>query len=118
MMLNDQQMIEAIGRIAHTPDGHALYLFLQKTITAVPPLADADALRSHHGRRTFAAELMAAMAEGIRDSHGGRDPTDHPIVFVTREPVRLAGRESAREHLARTDVELNPTGPTGGGRIA
>jgi hypothetical protein len=117
MMLDDQQMKDAIGRIAHTPDGHALYLFLQKTLSAVPVLGDGDALRAHHGRRTFAAELMAAMAEGIRDSHGGRDPTDHPIVFVTREPVRLAGRISPREHIANTDPELNP-GPAGGGRAA
>jgi hypothetical protein len=106
MSIDDKQMADAIDRIARTPDGQALYLFLQKTLSGVPLLQDGDALRSHHGRRTFAAELMAAMADGIRDSHGGRDPTDHPITFLTRERARVTGRESARSYLSRTDPEL------------
>lgn len=112
MILDDEKMTAAIDRISRTLDGQALYLFLQKTLSGVPPDPQGNALPVHHGRRTFAAELMALMAAGIRDTHGGRDPTDGPITFALREPVRLAGRESARDRIARTDPELN-AGPGG-----
>lgn len=114
-IVEDEHLQNAIDRIARTPDGRMLYLFLQKTLASFPASFETDALQAHHGRRTFAADLMAIMAKGIRETHGGRDPTDGPITFVPREPARLAGRESVRAHIARTDPELAslPNGSAG-----
>jgi hypothetical protein len=119
MNVDDELLDKAIDRIARTSDGAMLYLFLQKALSAVPLDTSGYALPQNHGRRSFASELMAKMAAGIRDAHGGRDPTDSPITFAVREPVKLAGRESARSFLSRTDPELASlaTGP-GGGRSA
>jgi len=121
VIVQDEHLHSAIDRIARTAYGQTLYLFLQKTLSSFPSAAaSADALLAHNGRRMFAHDLMAIMAAGIRETHGGRDPTDGPIVFNPREPARIAGRERPRDHLARTDPELAsiPNAGPGGGRVA
>lgn len=77
---------QALDRIARSPDGQIFYRFLQRTLCAVCLDPDLGALRGHEGRRMFAAELMAIMAEGIADSdryaitfvRASRDPSAQP----------------------------------------
>jgi len=100
----DKFLLEAIDRIARTPDGRLQYLYLQRALMAVPTLADPCALSAHHGERRFAARLIGLMATGIsesggRTSSGGTSDTDseQPIVVAKPEPVdarvsRGAGR--------------------------
>ncbi len=97
MNIDDKQIAESLDRIGRTPDGVALYLFLQKTLTALPTDASADALREFHGRRTFAAELMFLMKDGVRDNVGS-DPSHRPIVFTRNERARVAGRLDSRSY--------------------
>lgn len=60
---------EALDRIARTPDGLLLYRYLQRICLGITPAsAPKRALPVNEGRRTFAAELMAHMAEGIGDN--------------------------------------------------
>ena len=104
-MIDDEQLKLAIDRIARTADGELLYRYLQKTLMGV--LAEhgpADcALRTEHGRRRFAADLMAMMAKGI-DESGGRSDTDtggksseRTVIFRAREPVAVRRRLSRRQ---------------------
>lgn len=114
MNVEDEHLRGAIDRISRTPDGRMLYLFLQKTLSSFPVTdGSVDALRDHNGRRMFAHDLMAIMAAGIRETHGGRDPTDGPITFAGPKPVAVSGRTSARDWLARNDPELNAKPGTG-----
>lgn len=115
LAISEEQVREALDRIARTPDGRLLYLFLQKALTAVPVSPDSDALRELHGRRMFAAELMADMAKGIRAANDGRDPTDRPITFLRGESARVERRVPAREYIRAHDPELN-AGGSGGSR--
>ncbi len=113
MNIDDQQIGEAIDRIARTVDGSVLYLFLQKNLSSVPVDPLGDALQRLHGRRSFAAELMAMMATGIRESHGGRDPTDSPITFTVPERARVAGRIGSREFARLVEPGPGPSSDTG-----
>lgn len=91
---------EAIDRIARTADGQALYLYLQQVRMSVSPPDMADcALPKFEGRRSFAAELMTLMGEGIAASDGRAG--SQPIVIAKRHPaVTVSGRQSPREWLA------------------
>lgn len=106
LLIEDAAMREALDRIGRTPDGRMLYLFLQKQLSGVPLNPDRDALRQIHGHRMLAAELMAAMAKGIRNGNDGRDPTERPITFLSREPARVERRTGARGWLRDNDPEL------------
>jgi hypothetical protein len=112
-MIDVQEIYRAIDRIARTPDGELLYRYLQREALSLPPDAASDgALREHSGRRRFALDLMACMAKGI-DERAGRRSNDstpdgiaeQPAVY-SRQPARIAGRASFREHAERTDPEL------------
>lgn len=115
-MITDDDLNLALDRIARTPDGELLYRYFQKVLMGV--LTDVDpgrsALRTNHGRRSLAAELMGRMAKGIDESAGRSSDdtsdtgkrTERPVVFVARQPARIAGSESAREFIRRTDPEL------------
>lgn len=105
LVVDDKAIIDALDRIAMTPDGALLYAYLQKE--AIGILTDGNpsdsALRLQDGRRRFAHRLMGYMAKGI-DESGGRNsdavggrPSERPVVFLTRQPVvankqRGAGR--------------------------
>lgn len=86
--ISHDDLKSAIGRIAGTPDGENLYLWLQKQLMALPVVGSTDGgLREFNGRRMLVAELIAMMSEGIKLS--GRSDDTRPIVF------RLAGSERA-----------------------
>lgn len=114
-MIDDDQINEALDRIARTDDGELLYRFMQKTLMGT--IAEHDpsegALRTEHGMRRFAASLMAKMAKGI-DARDGRtdssspspSPSERTVVFRAREPRRVASHVSARDHLRQHDPEL------------
>lgn len=77
--ITDQMMREAIARIAGSGDGELLYRYLDKTLRAVAGgCPDAGHLTFNEGRRSFAAEIMGLMSEGIR----GRD---NVIAFAVAE---------------------------------
>jgi hypothetical protein len=95
--LTDRDLREAVDRIARTADGIYLYRYLQKVLCAITSeTANECALRRNEGRRSFAAELMGLMAEGLRDSGSAADT---PVTFA------LAGARSvARPHGAARRV--------------
>jgi hypothetical protein len=94
-MIENKEIAEAIDRIARTPDGQVLYLFLQKVRLSITDDPSEGALRQHEGRRRFAAELMAYMAEGIQDSDR------HAITFARAKPRSDAGAKSRPRGAAR-----------------
>jgi len=63
--VSDQDLREAIDRIARTADGGILYLYLQKTLCGVASDDSERALQADHGRRRFAQQLMGLMSEGV-----------------------------------------------------
>lgn len=111
-MIADEDLAKAIDRLAHTPDGHLLYRYLQKILMGVLAGAPGEsALTRNEGRRSLAAELMGLMAKGIDESGSTDTPADtraseRPVVFVTRGAVAVNRRATYREHAARTDPEL------------
>lgn len=92
-----QACLEAIDRIARTPDGAMLYVLLQRRLMTIS-IADSDgALRLDQGERTFASRLITAMTKGIFESGGrtgitgssiGPDGREQPIVVPVARPVR------------------------------
>jgi hypothetical protein len=94
----NQACLEAIDRIARTPDGAALYVFLQRRLMSIPPVAGNGALRLDQGERTFAAKLISVMAKGIFESGGragihgsshGPDGSEQPVVVPVPKPVNV-----------------------------
>jgi hypothetical protein len=90
--------LEAIDRVARTPDGAALYVFLQRRLMSVPLDISDGALRQDHGERTFAAKLISCMAKGIFESGGrtgiagsslGPDGSEQPVVVPSPRAVRV-----------------------------
>jgi hypothetical protein len=110
-MIDNQQIDEAIDRIARTPDGELFYRFLQMRIMGIlaDPAAPDSALRIEHGRRSFAAELMAKMAKGIDESGGRTDSSsrasERTVVFRAREPRAASSPRDARGFLRANDPE-------------
>jgi hypothetical protein len=100
-MIETRHMAEAMDRIARSADGQMFYRFLQKVLCET--LADGasdGALREQEGRRRFAAQLMANMAEGIQDSDR------HAITFarIARSDADTRPRGAARRVTADTFV--------------
>ena len=98
--LPDKLLQEAIDRIARTSDGHLLYVYLQRRLMDVMPIAEACALSMHQGERLFAARLTGLMAKGIIESGGrtgisgssiGPGGSEQPIARPSPQPV-AAGR--------------------------
>jgi hypothetical protein len=81
---------EALDRIARTSDGRLLHRYLRRVLEAVV-IADNGALLAHNGRRSLARDLMAEMAEGIKDA--GRD---EPILTRPNRPVATDRRPKRR----------------------
>lgn len=113
-MIEDKQLHAAIDAIARTEHGRTLYLFLMKSLMAIPTDEQSGALHTSHGERRFAAKLIGLMATGIRESGGSNTSTDgtgsvspdQPIVFAV--PVARAvgdpGRGARRRITDRTSV--------------
>lgn len=106
-MIEQDELLQAIDRIARTADGALLYLYLQRVETELPasPEPSDSALRANFGRRSLAAELMARMATGMSESGTG-SPAERPVVFAPRAAASASRRESFRAHAIRTDSEL------------
>lgn len=100
--------LEAIDRIARTPDGAALYVFLQRRLMSIS-IADSDgALRQDQGERTFAAKLIAVMAKGIFESGGrtgitgsssGPDGREQPLVVPSPRAVSARPEPGSRRRI-------------------
>jgi hypothetical protein len=103
----DQKLInEALQRWARTPDGRVFYVGLQKLLMGVPSGDDFGALRENLGRRRFASELMAVMAEVMSEIETSDDPRSRPIVFTLAQPVAgTRGVRGARRRVAPAEPE-------------
>lgn len=108
-----QKEIEAsLDRIAMTPDGHNLYIFLQRRIMTVTPAPTDGALRQDEGERSFAAKLTGLMAKGIAESDGRTSSSsasssgaEQPVVLPVAEPRAVGGpRGAGRRITADTRV--------------
>jgi hypothetical protein len=79
---------EAWNRVGRTRDGRTVYLHLQKIVEAIATDTDSGALRENLGRRKLAAEIRAAMSEGVR----AQDPSinERPTVYTFAKPVSVA----------------------------
>lgn len=105
-MITDEDIAEALDRIARTADGGLLYAYLQKVAIGVVDALDPPdgALRANHGERRFAHRMMGLMARGIDESGGRSDsgsdrrPSERPVVFLTRQPTG-AKRTTARDYF-------------------
>lgn len=100
--------VEAIDRIARTPDGAALFVFLQRRLMSVEPLSSDGALRRDLGERTFAAKLISLMAKGASESGGrtgitgssiGPDGREQPVVVPSPRAVRVDGGSGTRRRI-------------------
>ena len=94
-----QFCLEAIDRIARTPDGAALYVFLQRRVMAISHADTDGALRLDEGERRFASRLIGHMAKGVFESGGrtgitgsstGPSGSDQPIVVPSPKPVSVS----------------------------
>jgi hypothetical protein len=99
---------EAIDRLARTPDGAMLYVYLQRRLMEVIPTADQSALSAHHGERIFASRLTGLMAKGIIESGGrtgitgsstGPGGLEQPIVRPVAKSVTLGGPRGAGRRI-------------------
>lgn len=97
--ITQQNIKEALDRIARTADGQVLYRYLQKVrLDVTKPEMIECALRDNEGRRRFAADLMAFMASGIADSDR------YAITFASAKPVASTSRGAGRRISANTIV--------------
>lgn len=103
-----QAIHEAIDRLARTPDGAMLYVYLQRRLLEVLPTADLSALNTHHGERMFAFRLTGLMAKGIIESGGrtgitgsstGPGGIEQPIVRPVAKPVALGSARGAGRRI-------------------
>ena len=92
----DDDLKLAIDRIARTPDGVTLYLYLQKALCGVISDGSERSLQSDHGRRSFARDLMALMSEGIALSDRSR-----PVTFRLASPGDRSGRRVPGARLVK-----------------
>jgi hypothetical protein len=104
----EKLLLEAIDRIARTPDGQLQYVWLQRQLMAVLPMTDPCALSTHHGERLFAARLIGHMAKGIIESGGrtgitgsdiGPGGTEQPIARPIPQPVAASPRTGAGRRI-------------------
>lgn len=102
-MIDDKLVQEALQRFARTADGRVFYVGLQKVVMGIPSETSGGALRLNLGRRRFASELMAVMAEGMSESEPSDDPRDRPIVFTLSKPVAVSGARGARRRVSGTE---------------
>jgi hypothetical protein len=100
--INEKLILEAIDRIARTPDGVSLYLYCQRRMMAVAHSSEPHTLQRSEGERTFALQLIGLMTKGLiegggRPSISGPGSDDEPIIFAGPKPIaqpvpRGAGR--------------------------
>jgi hypothetical protein len=103
-----QKEIEAsIDRIAMTPDGQNLYVFLQRRLMTVTPETPGSALRTSEGERIFASKLIGLMAKGIAESVNRTSSTasgaEQPVVVSSAEPRAVPGSRGAGRRIGPED---------------
>jgi len=102
---------DSLDRIAMTPDGRNLYVFLQRRLMKVPSETSDSALRANQGERSFALELIGLMAKGIAESVNRTNSSasdvgpEQPVVIGSAQPVSTGGpRGAGRRITADTRV--------------
>lgn len=104
-----KEIVDSLERIAMTPDGRNLYIFLQRRLMAVKPAASDGALRQYEGERSFAHELIGLMAKGIaesvnRASHSaGSSGAEQPVVTGSAKPVATGSHRGAGRRIGPDD---------------
>lgn len=104
-----KEIVDAIDRIAMTPDGHNLYVFLQRRLMKLPDPNARGALRANLGERTFASELIGLMAKGIAESvnrtssSAGSSGAEQPVVVSTAQPVSAGRPRGAGRRIGPED---------------
>jgi hypothetical protein len=102
-----KEIVDAIDRIAMTPDGHNLYVFLQRRLMKLPDPNARGALRANLGERTFASELIGLMAKGIAESVNRTSSTasgaEQPVVVSSAEPRAVPGSRGAGRRIGPED---------------
>jgi hypothetical protein len=91
---------EACNRLRVTHDGDTLYRYLIAFLLDVPPIDISDGpLRSQHGARNFARELIAMFED--ESGSAGNQRTDRPAAATSGEqqPVRYARRGGKRRFV-------------------
>lgn len=114
MNIDDAEIKKALYQIARTPDGLLLYRYLQKVRCVVTTDATPEcALPRLEGRRSFAASLMADMAQGIEDSGSH---TDAVVTFARAKSAAISSPGGAgRRVTADTFVPGYDTPDPGAG---
>lgn len=85
-----KSFLDAWDRLARTKDGLTVYRHLQKIVEGIPEDVEGGALRENLGRRKLAAEIRAAMSEGIRASNTTAD--ERPVVYTFAKPGSVTSR--------------------------
>jgi hypothetical protein len=105
--INPKLVLEAIDRIARTPDGVSLYLFCQNKLMTLPASSKISTLRKLEGERSFALEIIGHMTKGLIESGGrpsisgspGSTIDEQPIVFAVPKPVAVGGPRGAGRRI-------------------
>ena len=87
----DQELHEALRRIAMTPDGFLLRRYLQLVLNEVPTITAGDSwpLLVAHGRRQLARDLVSIMDQRLAESAAldrSGDPSE-PVIRSVSKPV-------------------------------
>lgn len=101
----------SLDRIAMTPDGQNLYVFLQRRLMKVPLETSDSALRANQGERSFALELIGLMAKGIAESvnrtsssASGDGSSEQPVVVGHAQPVSASRPRGAGRRIGPEDT--------------
>lgn len=126
-MMTDEDMRNALDRIARTADGELFYRWLQKELQRIGSSTDPGALQQLNGRRSLAHDLMGLMAKGLDESGGreqpgdGRDgqPSERPVVYARSKPTVASRQHGVRRRVTdktivagwndRTDPDQKPS---------
>ena len=105
-----KEIVDSLDRIAMTPDGRNLYIFLQRRIMTVTAAPTDGALRQDEGERSFAAKLTALMAKGIAESvnrtsssAGSDGSPEQPVVLPVGQPVATGSPRGAGRRIGPED---------------
>jgi len=103
-----KEIVDSLDRIAMTPDGHNLYIFLQRRLMKIPDPQLRGALRANQGERSFASELIGLMAKGIAESvnragSSNNDGSEQPVVLPVGQPVAVDRQRGAGRRIGPND---------------
>jgi hypothetical protein len=102
VILKDHEIDEAIGRLALTNDGRALYVKLQRILMETTGATEGGALNRFEGRRSLAHDLKTLMDRVLSESTSAgpdRHDPDRPVVVAPRQPVAVSGRAGTQRRV-------------------